>query len=173
MKKPQTNYAFIDGTNLYLTMVNLGWNLDYKRFRVHLSEHYGVSKAYYFVGYMPEMSDLYASLQSYGFMLVHKPVLKLKDGKVKGNVDAEMVLQAMIDYGNYEKAVIVTSDGDFACLVDYLRESGKLECVLAPSRKGCSLLLRKAAGVRIDYFDNLRQKLEYKRKEAPHEDETS
>ncbi len=49
MKKPLTNYAFIDGNNLHLTMVNLGWALDYQRFRVYLSEHYGVAKAYYFM----------------------------------------------------------------------------------------------------------------------------
>jgi len=61
MKKPKTNYAFIDGTNLHPTMVNLVWNPDYKRFRVYLGEHYGVSKAYYFVGCVPEMSDLYIS----------------------------------------------------------------------------------------------------------------
>jgi len=52
MKKHQNNYAFIDGTNLHLTMLDLGWNLDYKRFRVYLSEHYGISKVYYFVGYV-------------------------------------------------------------------------------------------------------------------------
>ncbi|MEW6231767.1 MAG: NYN domain-containing protein [Chloroflexota bacterium] len=167
MKKPQTNYAFIDGTNLHLTMVNLGWNLDYKRFRVYLSEHYGVAKAYYFIGYVPENIDLYVSLQSAGYVLVHKPILKLKDGRVKGNVDAEMVLQAMIDYDNYEKAVIVISDGDFCCLVHYLQRMGKLECVLAPCREGCSHLLRKAAGSRIAFMDNLREKLEYKTKRTP------
>ena len=167
MKKPQTNYAFIDGTNLHLTMVNLGWNLDYKRFRVYLSEHYGVTKAYYFIGYVPEMSDLYVSLQSYGYVLVHKPILKLKDGRVKGNVDAELVLQAMIDYDNYEKAVLVTSDGDFYCLVHYLQRMGKLECVLAPCRAGCSHLLKKAARSRIAFMDDLRAKLEYKTKRTP------
>ncbi len=167
MTKPQSNYAFIDGNNLHLTMVNQGWALDYKRFRVYLSEHYGVAKAYYFIGYVPEMSDLYISLQSYGFVLVHKPVLKLKEGKVKGNVDAEMVLQAMIDYTNYEKAVIVTSDGDFYCLVHYLQRMGKLEAVLAPCKAGCSHLLKKAAGSRIAFMDNLRGKLEYKKKRTP------
>lgn len=50
-----------------------------------------------------------------------------RGGKPKGNVDAELVLQAMIDYRDYERAVIVTSDGDFACLVRYLYEEGKLE----------------------------------------------
>ncbi len=64
MKKPQTNYAFIDGTNLHITMINLRWNLDYKRFRVYLSEHYGIGKAYYFIGYMPENTPLYTFLQS-------------------------------------------------------------------------------------------------------------
>lgn len=167
MRKPQTNYSFIDGTNLHLTMVNLGWNLDYKRFRVYLSEHYGVAKAYYFIGYVPEMTDLYVSLQSYGYVLIHKLILKLKDGKVKGNVDAELVLQAMIDYDNYEKAVIVTSDGDFYCLVHYLKGMGKLECLLAPCRQGCSHLLKKAAGSRIAFMDNLRGKLEYKTKRTP------
>ena len=164
MKKAQTNYAFIDGNNLHLTMVNIGWNLDYKRFRVYLSEHYGVAKAYYFIGYVPEMSDLYISLQSYGFVLVHKPVLKLKDGKVKGNVDAELVLQAMIDYDSYDKAVIVTSDGDFYCLVHYLQRMGKLESVLAPCKAGCSHLLKKAAGSLTAFMDNLKGKLEYKTK---------
>lgn len=167
MTHPQTNYAFVDGNNLHLTMVNLGWSLDYKRFRVYLSEHYGVVKAYYFIGYVPEMNDLYISLQSYGFVLVHKPVLKLKNGRVKGNVDAELVLQTMIDYSNYEKAVIVTSDGDFYCLVNYLQRMGKLESLLAPSKAGCSHLLKKAAGSRIAFMDNLREKLEYKTKRTP------
>jgi uncharacterized alpha/beta hydrolase family protein len=59
MKKPQVNFAFIDGNNLHLTMRFLGWDLDYKRFIVYLSEHYGVNKAYYFIGYVPENTGLY------------------------------------------------------------------------------------------------------------------
>lgn len=148
-------------------MLNLGWALDYRRFRVYLSEHYGVGKAYYFIGYVSEMSDLYISLQSYGFVVVHKPILKLKDGRIKGNVDAEMVLQSMIDYSIYEKAVIVTSDGDFCCLVHYLQRMRKLETVLAPCKAGCSHLLKKAAENRIAFMDNLRGKLEYKTKRTP------
>jgi hypothetical protein len=50
MKKPQTNYAYIDGNNLYRTMRAIGWDLDYRRFRVYLSEQFAVGKAYYFIG---------------------------------------------------------------------------------------------------------------------------
>jgi len=161
MKKPQVNYAFIDGTNLHQTMKSIGWALDYRRFRVYLSEHYGVAKAYYFFGYIPENTALYTFLQSAGFILIFKPILTTPDGKVKGNCDAELVLQAMIDFNDYEKAIIVSSDGDFYCLVNYLREKGKLECVLSPRRALCSKLLRKAARERIYFIDSLKSKMEY------------
>ena len=167
MKKPQTNYAFIDGTNLHLTMVKVGWQLDYSKFRVYLSEHYSVCKAYYFIGYVPENTVLYANLQSSGYILIFKPTLEIKGGKIKGNCDAEIVLQVMIDLNHYEKAVLVTSDGDFACLVKYLNSIDKLERVLAPSRAGCSHLLQKATGSKIAFIDDLKSKLEYKTKKTP------
>ena len=172
MKKAETNYAFIDGTNLYLTMVHVKWRLDFKRFRVYLREHYGVSTAYYFIGYMAENQGLYDSLKSWGYEVKHKQTLPLPDGRTKGNVDAELVLQAMIDYKHYEKAVLVTSDGDFSCLVEYLANHDKLLRVLAPCLEGCSRLLRRAAGNHMDYLDNLRDKLEYKKRKEPRRDGT-
>ena len=38
MKKPQNNYAFIDGQNLNLSIQRLGWKLDFRKLRVFLSE---------------------------------------------------------------------------------------------------------------------------------------
>lgn len=97
-------------------------------------------------------------------MLIFKPILRTPDGIVKGNCDAELVLQAMIDFHDYEKAIIVSSDGDFYCLVNYLRDKSKLECMLAPCHKWCSHLLFKAAAGEIAYIENLRSKLEYIKK---------
>ena len=156
------NYAFIDSQNLNLGVQALGWKLDFKRFRVYLREKYRVKEAYLFIGYLPENQDLYRSLQSYGYVLIFKPVLPDKGGKVKGNVDADLVLQVMIDYQDYDQAVIVTSDGDFYSLVKYLYHERKLAVVLSPSRDKCSALLKKAARERIDFINNLQQKLEYK-----------
>ena len=169
MKSKQNNYAFIDGQNLYLAINELGWKLDYKRFRIYLKEKYGIEKAYMFMGFMPANQELYNSLQTFGFILVFKPILEIKDNKVKGNCDAELVLQTMIDYSSYDKALIVTGDGDFYCLVKYLDSNNKLVKVLAPSPKNCSSLLRKIAGKKISFASDLRPKLEYKRKE-PHKD---
>jgi uncharacterized LabA/DUF88 family protein len=157
------NFAFIDGQNVYLGIRALGWTIDWKRFRIHLKEHYGVTEAYYFIGYVPENAGLYQNLQHWGYVIVHKPVTYQAGGKPKGNVDAELVLQAMIDFPKYEKAVLVTSDGDFSCLVRYLATQGKLERVLSPNRGKCSVLLKQAAGVSIDFLEDAKRKLEHKK----------
>ncbi len=73
----------------------------------------------------------------------------------------------MIDCRDYDRAVIVTSDGDFACLVRYLYKQGKLERVLSPNRKGCSVLLKRAAREKIDFVEDARRTLEYKSEGAP------
>ncbi|MEK9156109.1 MAG: NYN domain-containing protein [Patescibacteria group bacterium] len=166
--KESYNYAFIDGQNLNLAIRGMGWKLDFKRFRVYLKEKYDVERAYYFIGYLDTNSVLYKSLQEAGYVLIFKPVLINKDNKVKGNCDAELVLHSMIEYSNYKKAVIVTGDGDFYCLVNYLKEQEKLKTVLVPNRHKYSSLLRKAGeGRYIAFMNELRPKLIYKKKRTP------
>jgi len=166
--KKKKVYAFIDANNLNLGIKSLGWNLDFKRFRVYLKEKYNVSVAYLFLGFIPTNQDLYSSLQKYGYVLIFKPTLPDKDGNVKGNIDADLVLQAMIDYENYDKAMIVTSDGDFYSLVKYLYEHNKLLAVMSPYVKTCSALLKKSAKEKIIFMDNLKKKLEYRGKMKKH-----
>lgn len=112
MRKYQNNYAFIDGNNLYQSIREQKWSLDYKRFRKYLYDQYGVTNAFLFIGYIDTNEALYTSLQKQEYILVFKPTLYLPDGRQKGNVDTELVLHVMIEYPNYEKAVIVTGDGD-------------------------------------------------------------
>lgn len=161
---PKNNFAFIDTQNLNLGVQDIGWKLDYKRFRVYLKEKYNVQTAYMFIGFVQTNQNLYRALQKYGYVLIFKPTLPDKDGNVKGNIDADLVLQAMIDYNVYEKAVIVSSDGDFYSLVNHLYKNCKLERVISPYKKTCSTLLKKTAKEKIVFIDNLKQKLEYKKK---------
>jgi len=167
MKKKENNFAFIDSQNLNLSIQDLGWKLDFSRFRIYLKEKYKVKTAYLFVGFLPENQSLYNSLQKYGYVLIFKPTLKYKNGRVKGNCDAELVLQAMIDYANYDKAIIVSGDGDFYCLIHYLFKQNKLEKVLIPNKLSYSALLKKAAANKLAFIDDLRKKLEYKNKKHP------
>ena len=158
----ETVYAFIDANNLNLGVKSMGWNLDFKKFRVYLKEKYHVSVAYLFIGYIPTNQDLYSSLQKYGYVLIFKPTIPDKDGNIKGNVDADLVLQTMIDYENYDKAIIVSSDGDFYSLVKYLYNNSRLKLVMSPYRNTCSVLLKRSAKEKIVFMENLKNKLEYK-----------
>jgi len=160
MKKSQNNYAFIDSQNLNLSIRDQGWILDFGKFIQFLRDKYRVTHAFLFIGYIYENQDLYISLQKDGYILIFKPTLSLPDGRVKGNVDAELVLHAMIEYDNYDKALIVTGDGDFYCLVDYLVKKNKLLKLMVPNRNKFSSLLRKMMP-HIMFMNDLRGKLEH------------
>jgi uncharacterized LabA/DUF88 family protein len=162
MNQSKGNHAFIDSQNLNLSIRDLGWILDFKRFRIYLEDKYAITKAFIFIGYVPTNQSLYTSLQKDGYILIFKPTLQLPDGKVKGNIDAEMVLHAMIEFPNYDKALIVTGDGDFYCLVEYLKKQNKLLRLMIPNQKKYSSLLRKFMDD-IVFMNNLKGKLEYKK----------
>jgi uncharacterized LabA/DUF88 family protein len=164
MAKDLVNYAFIDSQNLNLGIQVLGWKLDYKKFRVYLTEKYAVKKAYMFIGFVNFNQKLYDKLQEAGFILKFKPTVPDTDGNIKGNVDADIVLRAIVEMGEYKKAIIVSNDGDFYSLVEYLYENNKLETVLSPDRGYCSSLLRRTAKEKIQFISELKQKLEYKKK---------
>ncbi len=163
MRSGENNYAFIDSQNVYLGVQRLGWKLDFKKFRIYLREKYGITKAYLFIGYLPENQKRYNALLSFGYDIIFKTVQRNADGIIKGNCDAELVLQAMIDYANYDKALITTGDGDFTCLVKHLDKNDKFECLLAPSKHGCARLLREAAKGKWLSMETLRNRLAHQK----------
>jgi hypothetical protein len=112
------NYAFIDGQNFFKSKQELESELetlevvlDLSEFRIHLKEKHSVTTAYYFLGYLPRNEVIYRSLRLHGYELKFKEVA-VQGGEVKGNVDVNLTLQSMIDIDDYDKAIIVASDGD-------------------------------------------------------------
>lgn len=159
------NYAFIDSQNLNLAVRDMGWQLDFKRFRVYLRDKFGVDKAFIFIGYVAKNQALYDYLKKSGYKLIFKPTLEYRKGKnreTKGNVDAELVLHTMIEFNNYDKAVIVSGDGDFHCLIEYLLKEKKLKCVVIPNFFKFSALLRKFMK-ELTFLNKLKEKLEYQK----------
>jgi len=166
MVEEKNNFAFIDSQNLNLSIRNLGWKLDFRRFRVYLKEKYNVSRAYLFIGFVEGNNKLYKVLQEFGYICIFKPTLIYKDGSTKGNCDAELVLHAAaIEYQNYDKAVIVSGYGDFFCLVDYLILNDKLKVLAIPNQFQFSALL-KMDHIKpyLRFVSDLRNKLAYTKK---------
>jgi len=173
----QRVYAFIDSQNLNLGVRNdirtadgkhfryKGWNLDFGKFFEYLKNELHVEKAFIFIGFLPDNQELYDALAKHGYELVYKPILEVTnkettDIKVKGNIDAELVLHAMINFSKYDKAIIVSGDGDFFCLEEYLERQGKLAKIIVPNKWNYSSLIEKYSSYFINMSD-LRRKLNY------------
>ncbi|MEX2436631.1 MAG: NYN domain-containing protein [Candidatus Paceibacterota bacterium] len=142
------NIAFIDGQNLYMstTTANPTWEIDLSRFRLYLEEKYNVGKAYYFLGYTKDKhQNLYDEIQEAGFILKfreHSPVML---GKKKGNVDTDIVFSIMkrvYESDSFNKIVLVSGDGDYKMMVDFLIEEEKFEKILFPDQSRSSSLYK-------------------------------
>jgi len=163
MIRKENNYAFIDNQNLFKEVHRCGWELDYSRFIVYLREKYSVKRAFLFLGYIENNISLYEKLYGFGYELIFKKVL-ITEEFIKGNVDADMTAHVVMRMNDYEKAVIVSGDGDFHGLVEYLIFKDKLELILAPNAKSCSTLLKTFTGL-IDSVDILEALLSLKAKQ--------
>ena len=170
------NYAYIDGANLHITYGYLDWKLDYDKLLNYLRKRLNVGVAYYFIGNTPDNQDLYTNLDSFGYTVRLKepsPFITAEEvcpdcGKIltparqryKADVDSYLTMQVMSDINDFDKAVLISSDGDYDNLVKRLINQDKLRLVFAPCKAGCSWLLKSAAKGRIAFIDDYKNELE-------------
>lgn len=148
------------------------WHINLARPRVYLEQKYNVETAYYYLGYVQDDGKtdwLYEEIQKAGFVLVFRQHTSAMLGKKKGNVDADIIFSIMKRiYKNesFKKIVLVSGDGDYKMLVDFLIEEAKFEKILFPNVKHSSSLYKK---ITRNYFDDLtkqdvRDKVEKKKR---------
>ena len=162
------NTAFIDGQNLYVGTKQAGWRVDYKKLRIYLREKYKVTIAYYFLGYQDNNnSTLYISLQKAGYILVFREHSEGILSKKKGNVDSDiifMILKRLIINPEPEIVHIISGDGDYIKLVQFLIERGLFGKMLFPNKRFTSSLYKRLQTKYFSYLDadNTRVKIEEK-----------
>jgi uncharacterized LabA/DUF88 family protein len=190
----ENNIAFIDGQNLYFGTTkcylcakkfNLdikkikfsdctcgnAWKINLAKFRIYLNRKYKVKKAYYFLGCVNEdFQDLYDNVQEAGFILKFREHNTIMLGKKKGNVDSDIVFNIMkklYQKDNFDKIVLVSGDGDYKMLVDFLITENKFKKILFPNEKFASSLYKKITGSYYDYLENLKNKIGIQNKKGP------
>ena len=155
--------AYIDASNLKFGIQQSGWKLDYKSFRSWLREEFGVNRAILFMGLIPSNFEIYNYLQSVGYDISFRPTLTNKDGQTKGNVDGELILSIARDFyeNKLNKTVLVAGDGDYHCIVEFLKEKNIPVTIVSPNNKYLSLLLKRT-NVPIVILDKFMDKLKIK-----------
>ena len=91
-------------------------------------------------------------------------------GKKKGNVDTEIIfhiMKKMYKQEKFDKIVLVSGDGDYKLLVDFLIEEDRFRKILFPNIKSASTLYNKLGAKYFDSLENsgLKKKIELKWKE--------
>ncbi len=169
MKTSPKNIAFIDGQNLHLGTAENNWRVDYLRLRVYLLDKYSVQDAYYFFGYVvEEQQELYNKLQKAGFIVIFKEHKESFIGKKKGNVDTDIVFEIMksLIEEDFDKVILVSGDGDYKKIVDYLIKKSKFEKIIFPNKKFASSLYKKLGNNFFTHLsrNDIKVKIEYKQK---------
>lgn len=149
--------VFVDVQNLYMCVKSVFGHakINYKALRDFLTRDGALVKMVAFTCYDPEnrsQVDFMHALALMGYRIVAKPLKRMPDGNIKASMDMEMALEILTSAPYFDELILVTGDGDFAPLVDYLARMGKIIKVIGPDRLTSPDLIRAC-----DQFINLTQ----------------
>ena len=146
---------YIDGANLHQGTKSKDEGLDYAKLHKYLSDKYHPEVIYIFMGKIETHQPIYDFLMECGYTIVFKDTFRNKEGEIKGNVDAEIVLQSIEESyeEKYDCGVLVSGDGDFSCLIDFWKRKEIKPKILAPNSDRCSLFLKRH-NVSLTYLNN-------------------
>lgn len=102
----------------------------------------------------------FLKLEQFGYTLILKPVKTYNDGDVnplrKANCDVDMTLMMATQKNNFDRAIILSGDGDFLPVLKYLREAGKEVLILSRGQRTAKEI-KRFAGNRFLDFEYLRE----------------
>ena len=109
-----------------------------------------------------QRTRFYQKLNNFGYKLFLKPVklYEQEDGttKRKANCDVDMAFHLMKERDNFNKAVVLSGDGDFLPVLKYLKEMRK-EIVMLARGKRTAKEIKQFAGSNFRDFEYLRELL--------------
>lgn len=160
--------VFLDGANFFFMQKEAGWFADPKKILSFIEKEGTIVDAFYYIGQdaPPEAKQkaFLDALPSMGYTLVTKPIKTIYDTKTgttkrKANLDIEIVLDMFNTIENYDKAVLISGDGDFERALTLLRARGKQFTVLATDKFIARELLN-VAGRHYIRLDSIKKEVE-------------
>lgn len=119
--------VFVDVANLYYAARGQDVDVDYVALLKHATKGRDLIRAYAYSGLDPENENQKKFLDflgKNGYKVVAKDIRKFGDGRVKANLDIELVVDLFRLADRMDVAVIVSGDGDFAPAIRALQDEG-------------------------------------------------
>ncbi|OGL65634.1 hypothetical protein A3B21_03160 [Candidatus Uhrbacteria bacterium RIFCSPLOWO2_01_FULL_47_24] len=145
--------VFIDASNIYHSQKTLEWRIDLQKLIELLHREVDFFSAYYYLAYDPENSaqrKFIDFLEIIGYQVRKKPIKFIKDdddergGYHKGNLDVDLVIDALHNRDLYESVILFSGDSDFESLIKYLKSFRK-QCIVVSTKGHISIELIKQA----------------------------
>ena len=144
--------VFVDVANLYYSARGLEVDVDYVALLKAATKGRDLIRAYAYSGLDPENENQRKFIDFLGkndYKVVHKDIRKFGDGRVKANLDIELVVDLFRLADRMDIAVIVSGDGDFAPAIRALQDKG-VRCEVISFRPNTSSDLIAVADEFID-----------------------
>jgi len=119
--------VFVDVANIFYAAKAAGVDIDYVTLLKSATAGRDFVRAYAYTGLDPEnenQRNFHSFLARHGYKVVSKDIRKYGDGKVKANLDIELVVDMMKTARNLDVAVVISGDGDFAPAIRAVQEMG-------------------------------------------------
>ena len=118
---------FVDVANMYYAARGQDVDVDYVALLKHATKGRDLIRAYAYTGLDPENENqrrFIDFLAKNGYKPVVKDIRKFGDGRMKANLDIELVVDLFRLADRMDIAVIVSGDGDFAPAIRALQDKG-------------------------------------------------
>jgi len=119
--------VFVDVANIFYAAKAAGVDIDYVTLLKSATAGRDFVRAYAYTGLDPDnenQRNFHQFLARHEYKVVSKDIRKYGDGKVKANLDIELVVDMMKTARNLDIAVVVSGDGDFASAIRAVQEMG-------------------------------------------------
>ncbi|MFH1145958.1 MAG: NYN domain-containing protein [bacterium] len=143
--------VFIDVSNVLYSQQTLGWKISYSRLATYLKQECQLVKAIVYTGkFSADIRQLkyLDMLEINGFIVRSKEVKKIKIAedryKWKSNLDVELALDMVSMVDQYDTAILLSGDSDFAEPIDRVKALGKRIVVMSTRGRVAKELLDRA-----------------------------
>lgn len=130
--------VFIDAANILYSQQTLGWRVDYAKLKSYFERECDLRGIFFYTGLVGDnakQQSFLGKLRSLGYHVHSKEVKRIRTGHesflMKGNLDVELAIDAVLKMHTYDTLVLMSGDSDFAYLLDILKKNGKRVIVLS------------------------------------------
>ena len=154
-------YVFIDSANILYSQRTLGWRVDYQKLREYLEKECDLRGLYFYTGKIGKDHKQRRFLEkmiNYGYQVKSKEVKMIKIApniyERKGDLDAELIIDALKNIDNFDTCILMSGDSDFAPLVDELKTKGKRVIVVSSKHHISKELIERAKYINLKKLKN-------------------